>query len=293
MQTGPLLIGSLVGFFLNGVFAMQLYFYCMHFTSSDRRSFICLVAFVVIIELLHLVFSTHTLYGILVRGFGDPGVLRTSPFSGAAMPALNGLVGFCTQIFFAWRIIRLRQTLFGRIITGLVACTACLQCASAFGVSIQFAMLSRDIFLLRTLKKTVIIWLAGSFSCDTIISVAMATILYIERCSLVYTPSKRIVDGLIVHTVENGLVTTICALADLLAYLRAPDTFFYVCFEVLLGRLYAIVLLASLNGRYREERDSRGEMAFHCSFRSSASSEDLEALKQKSTSVSLSPLVAV
>jgi hypothetical protein len=45
---------------------------------------------VVVVEFLHIVFSTHTTYTILALGFADPRVLTNSPFSGAALPALNG-----------------------------------------------------------------------------------------------------------------------------------------------------------------------------------------------------------
>jgi hypothetical protein len=96
-------------------------------------------------------------------------------------------------------------------------------------VTIQFTLLARDVALLQTLKTTVTLWLAGSFACDILISTTIATILFIERRSVDYTPSKRLLDRLIVHTIENGLITTLCALITLLVYLRLPDSWFYIC----------------------------------------------------------------
>lgn len=97
------------------------------------------VSVVVGIEILHMFFSTHTLYYMLVEGFGNPSVLSASPFSGAAMPALNGAgtyrghgvgsrirthgsspVGFCTQMFFVWRIVRLKEDIWGKTAACLV-----------------------------------------------------------------------------------------------------------------------------------------------------------------------------
>ena len=107
-----------------------------------------------------------------------------------------------------------------------------MQCAAAFGVTVQFTMLARDISLLRTLKNTVIVWLAGSFTCDIVISVTMVAVLYLARDSTSYNSSKSVLNALIVHTVENGLITTACALVDLLTYLLLPNTWFYVCLYV-------------------------------------------------------------
>lgn len=61
-----------------------------------------LVVVVVIVEILHMFFSTHTTYSILAVGFTDPKVFVNTPWSGASLPALNGTVGLCTQVFFAW-----------------------------------------------------------------------------------------------------------------------------------------------------------------------------------------------
>ncbi|TEB26252.1 hypothetical protein FA13DRAFT_1575554, partial [Coprinellus micaceus] len=208
------------------------------------------VSIVVLIEILHMFFSTHTTHTILAEGFGDPSVLLTSPFSGAAMPALNGTVGLCTQMFFAWRIIPIKQNYSWKD-SSVSRRPAFLQCTAAFGVTIQYSLLARNVALLQTLKTTVALWLAGSLACDVLISTTIAGILVLERQSLQYKPTKRMVDKLIVHTIENGLVTTVCALVTFLVYLKLPESWFYVCFEVLLGRLYAVVLLASLNGRRR------------------------------------------
>ncbi|KAJ3545260.1 hypothetical protein NMY22_g2511 [Coprinellus aureogranulatus] len=266
-MTGPLLMGSLVSFFLNGAFC-----------HADLRFFVYLVCVVVVEEILHMVFSTHTTYAILAEGFADPTVLVNSPFSGAALPALNGTVGFCTQIFFAWRVLILTKSVFGKIAAGVIALTAGMQCAAAYGVTVQFTMLARDIALLRTLERTVITWLAGSFTCDIIISITMVIVLYLARGSTSYTSSKSVLNALIVHTIENGLITTACALVDLLTYLKIPNTFYYVCFEYILGRLYANVLLATLNGRQRmrQTATSQGEFSFNSTGKSSTNQAQVQ-----------------
>ena len=61
------------------------------------------------------------------------------------------------------------------------------------------------------------------------ICAAITTILIHHRRSVNYTPSKRLVNCLIVHNVENGLITTVIALAGLLTYLKLPESWFNIC----------------------------------------------------------------
>ncbi|KAJ2914330.1 hypothetical protein MD484_g6076, partial [Candolleomyces efflorescens] len=255
LLTGPQLMGSLLSFFLSGAFAMQVYHYHMHYAHSDRWLFVILVFVVVVIEMVHMFMATHLTYYLLAYGYGNPRTFDQTPWSGAVLPALNGLVGLCTQAFLAWRIITLTKTTesvtLGKIISGTIFLTAGMQCAAAFGVTIQYSLLSRQLHLLRTLKTTVIVWLAGSVVCDTMITVSMVALLLRARGTTSLGGSKNMINALIIHAIESGAITTMAALVTLLTYLVLPDTLYYGCFEYLLGRLYANVLLASLNGRNR------------------------------------------
>lgn len=101
--------------------------------------------------------------------------------------------------------------------------------AAAFGVTVQFALLNRHIETLRRLNKTVVVWLGGSFACDILITLTMVIVLLQAREATSYKSSKGVLSSLIVHTIENGMITTVCALADLICFLVLPDTWFYVC----------------------------------------------------------------
>ncbi|RXW25087.1 hypothetical protein EST38_g758 [Candolleomyces aberdarensis] len=240
---------------LLGAFAMQVYHYYMNYAHSDRPFFVVLVCVVVAIEIAHMCMATHLTYYVLALGYTNPRVFEQTPWSGAALPAVNGLVGLCTQVFFAWRIATVTSATdalkAGRVASGVILLTGVMQCAAAFAVTIQYSFLSRQLLLLRTLKTTVIVWLAGSFTCDTIITVTMVVLLLRARGNMSFRGSRNMMNALIIHSVENGAITTFCALIDLLTFLLLPDTLYYACFEYLLGRLYANVLMATLNGRNR------------------------------------------
>lgn len=244
-------MGSLLSFFLHGIYAMQLYHYYMTYASTDRRCFVYLIGVVTVIELLHMSFSTHSTYSILAVGFGNPASIVDSPISASAIATLNGAAGFCTQVFFAWRIMALTKNLWGRAAALLIALTAALQLVASFAASAFTGSLLSQPHLLRSLNRTVTVWLAGSLSCDVLITATMVIVLLLTRERTSHRRSKNILNTLIYHTVENGMITTVCALAELICWLVYPNTFLHIAFGYIIGRLYAIVLLATLNGRQR------------------------------------------
>lgn len=73
------------------------------------------------------------------------------------------------------------------------------------------------------------VWLVTSVVCDCLITISMVIVLWNARSSTVYTSSKSIVDALIVHTIENGLITTTCALAVIISFHLLPNTFYHAC----------------------------------------------------------------
>ncbi|TEB26271.1 hypothetical protein FA13DRAFT_1817070 [Coprinellus micaceus] len=204
LQTGPLIMGTLLGFFLNGVFvhatlcvcqtpchrrsqyrfALDLDDYYSGFHSPEKHTFVYVVGVVAVIEALHLAFSTRTFYSTMAEGFGNPDVFVSTPLSSAAMPALNGAVGLCTQIFFACRILLLSKMSLGKVAACLVG-----LCSAAIGLSVQLSLLSHSIALSHSLKTTVTVWLSASVACDLIICIAITTILLRQRLSVNYTPS--------------------------------------------------------------------------------------------------------
>ncbi|RXW19819.1 hypothetical protein EST38_g6039 [Candolleomyces aberdarensis] len=256
MQTGPLVgfgayVGKIDSYFFFGAFFLQLYVYVTNFVQKDKKFFVGLVLLVTIIEVLHLVFTTHTTYSILAQGYSDLKALESSPWSGSALPVLNGLVSFCTQLFFAWRVWRLGRNTFANIASGLIFSLGLMQCAAAIAVTVQFVMIGLAVVNLQRLRQTVIVWLAGTLACDVVMTVSVIMVLMHYKRSTSYQASKNLIDAFIAHMIENGALTTICAALNLIFYLVYPNNFLYVCIEFVLGRLYANVLMATLNRRDR------------------------------------------
>lgn len=109
--------------------------------------------------------------------------------------------------------------------------TATMQMGAALGVTIQFNLFDRQTDMLHShsMENTVIVWLVGSFTCDILISLTMVAVLVRAREFTLFSSSKGVLDALIVHTIENGMVTTVCALVELGVFLGSPETHIHIC----------------------------------------------------------------
>lgn len=248
-----MLLGSLFTYFLGGIFAMQLVHYYTHYSATDRLLFKLLVTVAACAEIAHLIVSTHLTYVCLAENFANPMALLISPYSALAIPALNGIVGFCTHAFFTWRIAVMTKTRVGKLVAACVFMTAFVALSGAIATTIRFCMPSvgRSVAKANIVgKESLATWLSATAACDLFISITIVTLLVSARKITDFSPSRGVLNLLIAHTIENGAITTVCATADQIAFFALPPfNLTYLCLNSVLGRLYAIVLLTSLNGR--------------------------------------------
>ncbi|KIJ28091.1 hypothetical protein M422DRAFT_71487, partial [Sphaerobolus stellatus SS14] len=79
--TGPLLIGALFNYLLLGGLILQVYDYHVSFASRDRKFIKVMVYFVLLLEISQTAFITHMIYEPLVKNWGNPNGVTTSPWS--------------------------------------------------------------------------------------------------------------------------------------------------------------------------------------------------------------------
>ncbi|KAJ7131736.1 hypothetical protein C8R43DRAFT_1133675 [Mycena crocata] len=258
LLSGPLFIGVLLNWALLGALVTQLYDYHTYFKNSDRPAVKFLVYFVSTVEFLQTAFITHTVWEQLVAT-RDPAALRSSPWSAATTPILNGIVSACVQGFFAWRIWLFETKYIGRVIAVIIVMIAFMQLSASIAVSVIFTLISRDITNLARLTRAAQVWLAGSFVCDLIIAIAMVIILLKARLETHSASTSSMLNNLIVNTLETGAITAVLALAQLILYQLFPRIYLHIAIEFVLGRLYCNVLLAALNGRGRRRARAANE----------------------------------
>jgi len=106
-------------------------------------------------------------------------------------------------------------------------------------------------------------WLGTSSLCDILVSAAIVRSLWRSRTGISRT--NDIIARLIIWTVNTGILTSVCAILDMVVFSAFPRTLLHLFFNILLGKLYANSVLATLNNRRSAEVDSSHSEAYSLS----------------------------
>ncbi|KAF8890374.1 hypothetical protein BD779DRAFT_266328 [Infundibulicybe gibba] len=249
--TGSMFVGCILNWFLFGALLIQLYDYQLIYQRRDRMFLRCAVCVVCFLELIQSVFITHTVWDVLVSGWGDPSATSKIPWSTIVTPTLVGTVSLIVQLFFAWRIWTLTENICAHAVAIVISLASIMQFGSTIAITAQYALLNHDSGKLDTLYITAKAWLYGSLACDLLITITMVTLLFLARSKLSFKPTQTLINYLIMHTMETGAITAVAAALRLIFFLTQPNSVLYVAVLFLLGKFYGNVLLTTLNGRRR------------------------------------------
>lgn len=247
---GPVLIGCLFAYLLFGVLLAQVVQYYQAVTRSEHKIVKMLVGLVVVIQVTQLGLISDTAWTTCVLGFVDPINMIRPPPSAPGTGILNGAVALVVQSFFAWRIYTLgAKTPLAIGAAVLVFLTTLLQMGAAIGVAVMFMASGRSSQELFKLKTPITLGLTSTVACDLLITAAMIVILATYKGKTSFTRTKSILNTLIIATVENGMITTIGAIANLIVFFLRTQDMINIAVTYVVGGLYAIVFITTLNRR--------------------------------------------
>ncbi|KAL4253774.1 DUF6534 domain-containing protein [Abortiporus biennis] len=238
---GPGLIGTFLNVFLYGVMVSQTF---MYFTTyvHDKTWMKLLVATLFIADTINCVFDIYWIYDSLINHFSDPDVLLTGNWVFATDPAMVGTISTIVQLFFAWRVKVLTDNIWAVI---LIIATSLCSVLGGIGTSIGIRIVPQfDEF--QKFQAIVIVWLIGAAVCDVAITISLSW--YLRRHKTGFSNTDGILNKIIRLTVQNGLLTAIWAVIDLITFL-VTDTGLHLAFNFPLAKLYTNSLMSSLNSR--------------------------------------------
>ncbi|TFK71971.1 hypothetical protein BDN72DRAFT_836897 [Pluteus cervinus] len=247
--TAPTLVGCLLNWFLFGSLTVQVYDYFLRFHANDRIGLKCLVYGLYIAETVGTALVTVTSYEILLGSWGDVVGLLACPASGPPNLVVSNSIAFIVQLFFAWRITCLRQTLFAKIGAGLTVASAIFSLIASM-LFLKEYIKNRDANL-KVLTETVNLWILSAFVCNFIIAATMVSVLWRARAATNYQQTKTVLNHLIVHTIETGGLTAIVATVEMGLFIYSPHSYLHLSMFYIIGRVYSNSLVASVNGRHR------------------------------------------
>ncbi|TEB25803.1 hypothetical protein FA13DRAFT_1796125 [Coprinellus micaceus] len=250
-MSGPALFGALFGYYFMGLYTLQLY---RHISASlclkERPSVHVVVVLTTLLEFLQLICVTHIIIDILIQHPGDPSVFQRLSLSSASLPALNGLVAFLVQSFRLRRIHSFVKQACGSTYVCPLTFLLCLcQCGAALGITAMLIHQRDDVQQLSWLKPASITWLSLSMASDALVTATIVLPLLEWKASSAFDRSRRILNSVILKAVESGSITVLFTIPYLVVYVKYHQSTLGTAFEFIVGRLYANVLLATLNAR--------------------------------------------
>ncbi|KAJ7749424.1 hypothetical protein B0H16DRAFT_874162 [Mycena metata] len=248
--TGPILVGTQFNWLLLGILSLQVYNFHLSF-PNERKAIKILVYTIFALDVAQTAISSHFAFETLVLHWGDPNILLQLPWSSAAGPFFTATTSATVQIFFAWRIYALKgQNRLAVGISGFIVVLALMQSLCAIITDAKFTA-TTDLAEINRLIIGVKVWLIGSAVCDLVITFSMLVTLAQYRQNTSWSRTDTLITKLIYHTVENGAVTSIAAVVDVVLFIKYPGNNLHQTFAFMLGKIYSNVLVASLNARVR------------------------------------------
>ncbi|KAF9064284.1 hypothetical protein BDP27DRAFT_1426040 [Rhodocollybia butyracea] len=243
---GMLFDAVVVGAALYGAGCLQGYIYYRKY-PEDPWYLKALVGFVLVCDTFQVGMLTACVYQYLVLDFANPDILGDVLNTLIIEIIFSNVIALAIQMLYCWRVWRLSK-------------------GSYLLVSILLGVVHNPVYSAAALKLTTWVELARlknlSMSCNILaaasdIFISAAMVFYLQRLKSGYKKTNHLINRLIIFTFNAGIPVSICALWACISINVWPDTFIYMFFFLLQGRLYTNSLLVMLNSRKYARRGAR------------------------------------
>lgn len=239
-------IGGMVTAILYGITTLQTYLYYVYY-PKDTNGLKVLVAFIWVLDTLHVSLMCHALYYYLVSSFGDPNNLGTGVWSLFSSLGLNLCMAVLVQTYFAFRISHLTRSGVRWWLTSFIMVFVVAH--FAFGLETVILMFIKKDF---SALSQITLYAATPFAItavlsDVLIAASLCVLLHGNRSPIIET--NALVNTLIVYAINRCLLTSVVAVAEVIAFAISPGSLWFIAIDFVIGKLYANSLLASLNSR--------------------------------------------
>ncbi|KAG8742374.1 hypothetical protein FRC10_001596 [Ceratobasidium sp. 414] len=246
---GATYIGVVLATFLYGILTLQTYIYWVRYVHDSRFDRLFVVALWVI-DTLQLVFICHMQYWYVIENYANPVALQYNNW-------LVPLHRLSCRAECDFNLLHLVSSSFGQVVQhggrsncdhhvygpgGIVSLTQLGFGMGCFGMVWVLKMFEQFI----EYKWLVAGWLASAALCDVLIVYMLSTALMTQRTG--FGRTDALIDKLLRYTINTGLLTSIIAITDLIAFCMM-NNLVHLCFNFILGKLYTNTLLATLNAR--------------------------------------------
>ncbi|KAK7055414.1 hypothetical protein R3P38DRAFT_3253474 [Favolaschia claudopus] len=249
----PILLGSLLSLFCIGTLVAQVYIYPISF-PNDRWPLKCLVYFLLVAMLIEIYLTISDINFWFSTSFGNEVALGDRRYSQYYTSISGALVGTVAQLFFVYRITRIRHDMWPLCVP--IVIVAITGFAAGFGVGLKSFIEDdapetfdiNDIDGLHDRVHSVLfyLWLVGGAVADILIAVIMTILL---RRTASHNATHAIARKIIYMVFETNLSSAAAVVITVILFVALPDNLYYLILEVPLSGIYANTLLATFNNR--------------------------------------------
>ncbi|KAK0237692.1 hypothetical protein EDD85DRAFT_831375 [Armillaria nabsnona] len=244
---GVFLIAIWISLVLFGIIVVQTWNYFSSFPDDPLWQRVY-VGCIFTVDFLCSFFILWWMYDLLINDWGNIEPYTLIHWALITDPLFEGLIGPMVQAYYAWRIHVISGTWW---LSGLVM--LCSLMAVGGGLAGTNAAATLKTFQnLAEAKVVVIFWLLPPAVADIIIAFSLT--YYLRQHKGRFEASDKVLDRIIRMTVQNGLLTAVIAVIDIIMYFTVT-TPYHIAFTFILPKLYANTVLSSLNSRTSIRRD--------------------------------------
>ncbi|KAF7356598.1 hypothetical protein MVEN_00993800 [Mycena venus] len=240
---GLLYIAVVVSTALYGAGILQFWMYIRKYHAKDPLIVKSLVIAVIICDTCQQSLLCHAVYEYLVASIANPAILPSVVNTLMIELFFSCAIATLVQQFYCWRIYKIGKSIILAGAVSLVSWSACVTLLVYSAKAVQLKAFSEVI----NLKKLSVAANTMSAVTDIIISAVLVVILHTAKTG--FKRSTDLVNRLMVFTFNTGLPTSVCALVASICVAAFSETFLYIFFFLLLGRLYTNSILVTLNSR--------------------------------------------
>ncbi|KAI0033254.1 hypothetical protein K488DRAFT_85092 [Vararia minispora EC-137] len=236
--TGPLLFGALVNWALFGVLVSQIYYYHVHF-HHDPRTLKVFIYFIFLVETAQTGIVAHDSFVFLAGGWGNLSLVSSQGMLWLTAPFMDGLVGGCVQLFYAWRIFVLHES---RVLFGVLGFLSLVSMGGGFAAGLESIIFAHEDST-RVQEKTKVIvtpihqvWGVCMMVCDVLIFACMIAWYRKVRHSATYKLTHDIITNTVKYTVASGALTTTATVAALIIFSVIKHGFYFSLLGVIITK---------------------------------------------------------
>ncbi|KAF8808497.1 hypothetical protein BYT27DRAFT_7189007 [Phlegmacium glaucopus] len=239
---GPMLIGTYINMILYGILIVQMYHYYKTY-KQDSKWIRYFILYLFVMETFNSICDIAMMFQPLIQEFGKPNALKFFPTMFAAEPIVIVCISTPIQLFFAWRIWVLTRNY---VLAAIVVFFSLVSLGG--GIWTTVLLIHLKLFALKPkLHWPALMWFISAVIADVLITSVL--VYNLSKRKTGFSGTDDAIEKIIRMTVQTGMLTAFCAIADVIFFLSLPHTALNFVWDIALAKLYANCLMSTLNAR--------------------------------------------